>query len=62
MSQSRRDFMKSSAIVAGSALFAGKSSEALANTYLTGTKSGRLKLSFKPYTLERRHVFTIANS
>ncbi len=62
MSQSRRDFMKSSAIVAGSAIFAGKSSEALANTYLTGTKGGRLKLSFKPYTLELRHVFTIANS
>ena len=62
MSQSRRDFMKSSAIVAGSAIFAGKSSEALANTYLAGTKGGRLKLSFKPYTLELRHVFTIANS
>ncbi len=43
-------------------MFAGNSSEALAKTYLGNTKSARLKLTFKPYTLKLKHVFTIATS
>jgi len=62
MNQTRRDFVKTSAALAGSAILAGSSSEVLAATYLDKAKPARLKLSFKPYTLELRHVFTIANS
>ena len=62
MPQTRRDFVKASALVAGSSLFAGRSAETLAATYLDGSKSGRLALTFKPYTLELKHVFTLATS
>jgi len=60
--QTRRDFVKASALVAGSSLFAGRSAETLAATYLDGSKSGRLALTFKPYTLELKHGFTLATS
>lgn len=62
MPQTRRDFVKASALVAGSSLFAGRSAETLAATYLDGSKSGRLALTFKPYTLELKHGFTLATS
>ena len=54
--------MKASALAAGSSILAGRSPEALAATYLNGTKSARLTLTFKPYTLELKHVFTLASS
>jgi hypothetical protein len=54
--------MKASALAAGSSILAGRSPEALAATYLNGTKSARLALTFKPYTLELKHVFTLASS
>ena len=54
--------MKTSALAAGTSLLAGRSPEALAKTYLDSTMSGKLKLTFKPYTLELKHVFTLANS
>ena len=62
MNQTRREFVKTSAVIAGSAMIAGSSSEVLAATYLDKMKPARLKLSYKPYTLELKHVFTIANS
>lgn len=54
--------MKTSALAAGTSLLAGRSPEALARTYLDSTMSGRLKFTFKPYTLELKHVFTLATS
>ena len=43
-------------------MFAGTSPEALAKTYLDSAKPARLKLSFSPYTLNLKHVFTLATS
>jgi L-alanine-DL-glutamate epimerase-like enolase superfamily enzyme len=62
MKQNRRDFLKKSGLLAGSAITItlppfGK----YANNFIT-KKSGKMKLTFKPYTLELKHVFTLANS
>ncbi len=54
--------MKGSALTAGIALLAGRSPDALAAAYLNGENSKRLSLSFKPYTLELKHVFTLSSS
>jgi L-alanine-DL-glutamate epimerase-like enolase superfamily enzyme len=54
--------MKASALAAGSSILAGRSPDALAAAYLSGTRSARLALTFKPYTLELKHVFTLASS
>lgn len=61
MSSSRRDFIKSAALSAGVlavnpfSLFAGNAAQAK----LSGKS---MKLRFRPYTLELKHVFTIATS
>ncbi|MGA9405772.1 MAG: dipeptide epimerase [Bacteroidota bacterium] len=62
MYQTRRDFVKASAPVATSSLLGGRSPDALAAKYLTSTKPAHLTLTFKPYTLELKHVFTLATS
>ena len=54
--------MKTSAIAAGTSLLAGRSPDALAAAYLSGTASARLSLSFTPYTLELKHVFTLSSN
>jgi L-alanine-DL-glutamate epimerase-like enolase superfamily enzyme len=59
MNQNRRDFLKTSGLLAGSALTSGITSNIFANTNI---RSGKMKLTFKPYTLELKHVFTIAAS
>ncbi len=60
MGQSRRTFLKSSGLVAG-ALITSTSviSSKIINNKATNSK---MKLSFNPYTLELKHVFTIATS
>lgn len=62
MKLKRRDFLKTTGLIAGSAL----TSSFAANTILQkplGTKmKGKIKFSFKPYTVELKHVFTIATS
>ncbi|WP_029905309.1 dipeptide epimerase [Prevotella sp. 10(H)] len=63
--KSRRDFLKKTALVSLTAgmgigshqqLFAQKGKEKLT------IAKGKMKLSFRPYDLQLRHVFTIANS
>ena len=62
MKQKRRDFLKTTGLLAGT-LAASKLSAASLMQNLNGNKmNGRLKLSFKPYTLELKHVFTLASS
>jgi L-alanine-DL-glutamate epimerase-like enolase superfamily enzyme len=58
MSQSRREFVQSSLLTAG--IFATNPYTRLAQAIPNNMKSGRLKLTYKPYTLELRHVFTVA--
>lgn len=67
MKQNRRNFLKTSGLIAGSALLSGfvKKSFAknvFANKNINTMNSGKMKLSFKPYTLELRHVFTVATN
>ena len=59
MKQNRRDFLKTSSLIAGSALTAGYTPRIFS---FNNKRSGKMKLSFKPYTLELKHVFTIATN
>ncbi|MDP4116348.1 MAG: dipeptide epimerase [Bacteroidota bacterium] len=58
MKQDRRDFIKTSALFAGAALV--PNSDIISKPFIKGTK--KMKLTYRPYTLELRHVFTIASN
>lgn len=65
MSQSRRNFLRSAAIAAiGTGITAGSPLNLLARNTVRHTPTGSKKmiLTFKPYDLQLRHVFTLANS
>ncbi len=64
MPQSRRNFLKTAALTTiSSGLLAGNPLAAFAqNNKKTISLNKKMKLSFKPYDLQLRHVFTIANS
>lgn len=64
MPQSRRNFLKTAALTTiGSGLLASNPLAAFAqNNKKTISLNKKMKLSFKPYDLQLRHVFTIANS
>ncbi|MDR3267216.1 MAG: twin-arginine translocation signal domain-containing protein, partial [Tannerella sp.] len=62
MLNSRRDFFKTTAILgASTGLFSFPKINAFNINKITGN-SGKMKLTFKSYDLQLRHVFTIANS
>ncbi len=61
MSQNRRDFLKSLAVVGGMSMI---NLPALADNLSKGTISaggGKMKLSWKPYDLQLKHAFNISN-
>jgi L-alanine-DL-glutamate epimerase-like enolase superfamily enzyme len=58
MKQDRRDFIKTSALFAGAAMIPG--SQIIGKPLLKGNK--KMKLTYRPYTLELKHVFTLATS
>jgi L-alanine-DL-glutamate epimerase-like enolase superfamily enzyme len=65
MSQSRRTFIKAAAIAAiGTGITATNPLSAFArnNKRTVSLNGSKMQLSFKPYDLQLRHVFTIANS
>jgi len=62
MEQNRRDFIKTSGLIVGSAMVGGYSNKLFANTISGNMKASKMKLSFKPYSLELKHAFTIATS
>lgn len=62
MKQNRRDFLVNSGLVGGALLTGGLSTESFAKNFNIKKKNSKMKLSFKPYTLELKHVFTIATS
>lgn len=62
MEQNRRDFLKTSGVLVGSAMLGGYSNKLFANTNPGNMKASKMKLSFKPYSLELRHAFTLATS
>lgn len=59
MKQNRRDFLKTSGLLAGSALTSGYAANILSNSNI---RSSKMTLTYRPYTLELKHVFTIATS
>lgn len=61
MKLDRRNFIKSSAILGGSALLL-PNTKIFANTNIITNSAKKMNLKFKPYTLELKHVFTIATS
>jgi L-alanine-DL-glutamate epimerase-like enolase superfamily enzyme len=57
----RRDFIKKASLLAGATIVSG-SAATISNFSINKMKNDKLKLSFKPYTLELKHVFTLASS
>ncbi len=62
MSQNRRDFLKSTALATGAAMIINDSYKSVAGIIPADLKTGSMKLSYHPYTLELNHVFTIATN
>ncbi len=62
MNQDRRGFLKTTSMLAGASLLSPFSEMSAAQAYSPQQKNPRMKLRYRPYTLELRHVFTIANS
>jgi L-alanine-DL-glutamate epimerase-like enolase superfamily enzyme len=60
MTQNRRDFLKSTALATGATMVTNDSYKVLAEQVPTHIKTGTMKLTYRPYTLELKHVFTIA--
>lgn len=62
MKQNRRDFLFNSGLVSGAILTGGLNTVSLAKNFNIKKKNLKMKLTFKPYTLELKHTFTIATS
>ena len=62
MSQNRRTFLKSTALVTGAAMITNDPYKAIAGNVPANFKTGIMKLTYRPYTLELKHVFTIATN
>ena len=60
MKQNRRDFLKVTSLVTAASI-AGFGNEVFASNIIKN-KGTRMKLSYKPYTLEMKHTFTVAVS
>lgn len=58
---SRRDFIKKASLLAGVAMVSGNAGN-ISKFALNKMNKDKLVLSFKPYTLELKHVFTLATS
>ena len=62
MKHDRRDFLKTSSLLAGATVIGTGLSFPSTTAVVPVTHGARMKLSFRPYTLELKHVFTIATS
>jgi L-alanine-DL-glutamate epimerase-like enolase superfamily enzyme len=59
MKQTRKEFFKTTGIIAAGSIAASLPSSSFA-TNIIKSKGTKMKFSFKPYTLELKHVFTVA--
>ena len=59
MRQTRKDFFKTTGIIAAGSIAASLPSSSFA-TYIIKDRGSKMKLTFKPYTLQLKHVFTVA--
>jgi len=62
MNLDRRDFLKTTSVLAGASLLSPFSELHAGHVYTPQRNDARMKLRFRPYTLELKHVFTIATS
>lgn len=62
MKQKRRDFLKTTGLLVGTAITSSYPAKSLLQKSNGLKMNGKLKLSYKPYTLELKHVFTIATN
>jgi len=62
MKQKRRDFLKTTGLLVGSAIASSYSANPLLQKSNGFKMNGKLKLTYKPFTLELKHVFTIATN
>lgn len=62
MKQKRRDFLKTTGLLVGTAITSSYPTKSLLQKSNGLKMNGKLKLSYKPYTLELKHVFTIATN
>ncbi|MFO8001624.1 MAG: dipeptide epimerase [Marinilabilia sp.] len=61
--KNRRDFLKTAGLIAGGALVtSGKSNGQPLKTKAGNKGAGKMKLTYRPYELEMKHVFTLASS
>lgn len=59
MNQNRKDFLKTGSFIAAGVIGSAIPASGFA-TNLVKTKNSKMKLSFKPFTLELKHVFTLS--
>jgi L-alanine-DL-glutamate epimerase-like enolase superfamily enzyme len=59
MKQSRKDFFKTTGIIAAGSIAAGLPSSSFAKNIIKN-RGTKMKFTFKPYTLQLKHVFTVA--
>lgn len=62
MKQKRRDFLKATGLIVGSAITSSYSANLILQKSNGLKMNGKLKLTHYPYTLELKHVFTIATN
>ena len=62
MTHHRREFLKTAALVGGSAVVGGAAPYARLAEEAQRAKPGTMKLTYRPFTAQLRHVFTIATS
>jgi hypothetical protein len=62
MKQNRRNFIKTTGLIGGAVLTPGIFSNTFAKNINIIGGNKKMKFTFKPYTLELNHVFTIATS
>ena len=60
MNFTRRDFLKTSTAAAAASVIPSSPYDALAKNVPTNFRAGKMKLSFKPFTIELKHVFTLS--
>lgn len=60
MKESRRSFFKKSVFALSASIFAVSASSAVPLFNIQTRSNKRMKLTFRPYTLELKHVFTVA--
>jgi L-alanine-DL-glutamate epimerase-like enolase superfamily enzyme len=59
MKQSRKDFFKTTGIIAAGSMAASLPASSFAKNIIKG-RGTKMKFTFKPYTLQLKHVFTVA--